>query len=138
MQTIFSTLMPIRPVRIIFCACLLLLVGCTSYISRENSHLTLTEKPSDDSIKLVTIPLPVIAASPNEGVTTGALTAFLAHNRRDEVTTLLAPQVTYNKTFGVTTSLYGAFYPTPDRELLARCRIFKYNCHSIQIQSSCL
>jgi hypothetical protein len=117
MQTIFSTLLPIRPVRIIFCACLLLLVGCTSYISRENSHLTLTEKPSDDAIKLVTIPLPVIAASPNEGVTTGALTAFLAHNRRDEVTTLVAPQVTYNENFGVTTSLYGAFYPTPDRNI---------------------
>jgi hypothetical protein len=117
MQTIFSILRPIRHVRIIFCASLLLLVGCTSYISRENSHLTLTGSPSDDAIKLVTVPLSVIATSPNEGVTTGALTAFLAHNRRDEVTTLLAPQVTYNNTFGVTASLYGAFYPTPNRNI---------------------
>src|SRR6185369_7413559 len=63
---------------------------------------------------LVTVPLPVIASSPNEGITYGALTAFLAHNRREEVTTLLAPQVTYNDNFGVTTSLYGAYYPSPE------------------------
>ena len=115
MLTIFSTLRPIRHVRSILCASLLLLVGCTSYIPRENPYMTLIGNPSGDSIKLVTVPLPVIAASPNEGVTTGALSAFLAHNGQDEVTTLLAPQVTYNNTFGVTASLYGAFYPTPDR-----------------------
>ncbi|GAC1470642.1 MAG: BamA/TamA family outer membrane protein [Desulfuromonadaceae bacterium] len=93
----------------------MLLVSCTSYISRENAHLPLTGNSSDDTIKLVTIPLPVIASSPNEGITSGALTAFLAHNKRDEITTLLAPQVNYNKLFGVTASLYGAFYPTPEQ-----------------------
>lgn len=115
MQTILSILRPFRCVRTIFCASLLFLVGCTSYIPRDDSYLPLTSDSTDDTIKLVTVPLPVIAASPNEGVTTGALAAFLAHNRRDEITALLAPQVTYNDTFGVTASLYGAFYPTPDR-----------------------
>ena len=117
MQTICSTHRPIRHIRIIFCTSLLLLAGCTSYIPREDFHLPLTGNPSDDTIKLVTIPLPVIASSPNEGVTAGALTAFLAHNRREEVVTLLAPQVTYNNNFGVTASLYGAYYPTPDRNI---------------------
>ncbi|MDD2308050.1 MAG: BamA/TamA family outer membrane protein [Desulfuromonadaceae bacterium] len=117
MMTIFTTLRPIRPARNILCASLLLLVGCTSYIPRENSYLPLVGHPGDDTIKLVTVPLPVIASSPNEGVTTGALVAFLAHNRQDEVTTLLAPQVTYNNTFGATVSLYGAYYPSADRNI---------------------
>jgi hypothetical protein len=117
MQTISSTFRPIRHIQIIFCVSLLLLAGCTSYIPRENESLPLTGNPIDDTIKLVTIPLPVIASSPNEGVTAGALTAFLGHNRKEEVTTLLAPQVTYNDTFGVTASLYGAFYPNPDRNM---------------------
>jgi hypothetical protein len=117
MQTIFLIHSPIRYIFIIFCASLALLAGCTSYIPRENPNQPLTGNPFDDTIKLVTIPLPVIASSPNEGVTYGALTAFLAHNKREEVTTLLAPQVTYNDTFGVTASLYGAYYPTPDRNL---------------------
>lgn len=117
MQTIFSTFRPLRHVRIFFCASLVLLAGCTSYIPRELIHLPPTGNPADDTIKLVTLPLPVIASSPNEGVTSGALTAFLAHNRRDEIATLLAPQVTYNNNFGVTASLYGALYPTPDRNI---------------------
>ncbi len=106
---------PIRCVRTIFCASLLLLAGCTSYIPREKLYLPSTDNPAEATIKLVTIPLPVIAASPNEGITSGALTAFLAHNKDDEVTTLLAPQVTHNDNFGVTASLYGAFYLSPDR-----------------------
>ncbi len=117
MQTIYSTHRPLRYAHVIFCTGLMLLVGCTSYIPRENSYLLQTGNSADDMIKLVTVPLPVIASSPNEGVTSGALTAFLAHNKRDEITTLLAPQVTYNDTFGVTASLYGALYPTPDRNI---------------------
>jgi len=101
----------------VLCASLSLLVGCTSYIPRENSYLPLLAEPADDTIKLVTVPLPVIASSPNEGVTVGALTAFLGHNRQDEVTTLLAPQITCNNTFGVTASLYGAYYPSSDRNI---------------------
>jgi hypothetical protein len=117
MKTIFSTYRPTGHVRIILCVSLLLLAGCTSYIPRDNLHPLLTGNSSEDNIKLVTVPLPVIAASPNEGITSGVLTAFLAHNKRDEITTLLAPQVTYNDNFGVTASLYGAFYPTPDRNI---------------------
>jgi len=117
MKTIFSTIEPIRYLRVIICASLMLLVGCTSYIPRKNSHLLQTGNPADDTIKLVVVPLPVIASSPNEGITSGALTAFLAYNKRDEITTLLAPQVTYNDTFGVTASLYGAFYPTPNQNV---------------------
>lgn len=117
MQINLSITGPARHLRAILCAGLLLLAGCTSYIPREKSYLPLNGDSPEETIKLVTVPLPVIAASPNEGVTTGALTAFLAHNRRDEITTLLAPQVTYNGTFGVTASLYGAFYPAPGRNI---------------------
>ena len=95
----------------------MLLAGCTSYLPRENFHPLLTGNSSEDTIKLVFVPLPVIASSPNEGITSGALGTFLAHNKRDEITTLLAPQVTYNENFGVTASLYGALYPTPDRNI---------------------
>jgi hypothetical protein len=117
MQTLSYILTALRNRAALFCACLLLLSGCTSYIPRENQDLSQPGNPAAESIKLVTIPLPVIASSPNEGVTYGALTAFLAHNRKDEVVTLLAPQVTYNNTFGVTTSLYGAYYPTVERNM---------------------
>lgn len=96
---------------------LLLLAGCTSHIPRESLNLFPLGNDADGPIKLVTIPLPVIASSPNEGITSGGLTAFLAHNSHDEVTALLAPQVTYNSTFGVTGSLYGAFYPAADRNV---------------------
>ncbi|MDD2582408.1 MAG: BamA/TamA family outer membrane protein [Desulfuromonadaceae bacterium] len=109
-----STFSPIRAARIVLGTGMLLFAGCTSYIPRENLHLQPTGDPSADAIKVVTIPLPVIASSPNEGVTAGALTAFLAHNSRDEVSTLVAPQITQNSNFGVTASLYGAFYPNPD------------------------
>lgn len=117
MQTILSISSLVRHVRTILCAGTVLLVGCTSYIPRENVYLPLTGTSGDDTIKLVTVPLPVIASSPNEGITTGALTAFLAHNKRDEVTTLVAPQLTYNDNFGITASLYGALYPTPERNI---------------------
>lgn len=114
---------------------LLLLSGCTSFVPRDDlfypvvtqecaEHaeavtkaisFPVATKKCGDNIKVVTIPLPVIASSPNEGVTGGALTAFLVHNDRDEVSTLVAPQVNYNPNFGTTFSLYGAFYPTASR-----------------------
>ncbi|MFZ2951198.1 MAG: hypothetical protein WA003_17110, partial [Desulfuromonadaceae bacterium] len=78
MQITFSIPGPIRLLRFILCAALLL-AGCTSYIPREKSYLPLNGDSPEEAIKVVTIPLPVIAASPNEGVTTGALTAFLVH-----------------------------------------------------------
>jgi hypothetical protein len=106
----------LRYIQLLF-STVLLLAGCTSYIPRDQTYQPLSATSSEENIKLVSIPLPVIAASPNEGVTAGVLTAFLAHNRADEIATLLAPQITYNDTFGITASLYGAFYPTPDRNI---------------------
>jgi outer membrane protein assembly factor BamA len=73
----------------------------------------ITNETFDDPAKLVTIPLPIIATSPNEGLTLGALAAFLLHNAKDEVSTLSAAQVNYNNNFGTTFTLYGAFFPSP-------------------------
>ncbi len=90
------------------------LSACTSMVPRKDLPYPLTNQESGDPVKVVSIPLPVIASSPNEGVTSGALTAFLIHDKHDEINTLLAPQVNYNTNFGTTATLYGAFYPTPD------------------------
>lgn len=89
--------------------------GCTSHIPR--SRLPFSCEACGDEVKVVTIPLPVIASSPNEGITAGALAAFLVHNKNDEITSLVTPQVNYNDNFGVSTSLYGAFYPGPERNI---------------------
>ncbi len=94
---------------------LFLLTGCTSFIPHDRLPYPLTNETYGTEVKVVTIPLPVIASSPNEGITAGALTAFLLHDRNDNISTLLAPQVNYNKNFGVTGTFYGAFYPSPDR-----------------------
>jgi len=94
-----------------------LLGGCTSYVPREKIPGVFAPYTSATPVKVVSIPLPVIASSPNEGITAGALTAFLFHNKNDEINALLAPQVNHNTNFGVTTTLYGAFYPTPDRNV---------------------
>jgi len=110
---VFSSLL--RPACLTL-ACSLLLAGCTSYIQRDKLPFPLTSEEGD-SAKVVIVPLPVIASSPNEGVTSGALTAFLIHNKRDEINTLLAPQVNHNPNFGITASLYAAFYPTSDRNV---------------------
>lgn len=116
MQILFSIFIALS-IRIFLLVNMLFLFGCTSYISRDSLYFPKAENSADSKIKLVTIPLPVIASSPNEGITGGVLTAFLAHNSRDEVTTLLAPQITYNENFGVTGSLYGAYYPVPERNI---------------------
>jgi outer membrane protein assembly factor BamA len=85
-------------------------------VPRKNLPYPLTTDRFRDPVKVVTIPLPVIAASPNEGVSYGGLTAFLLHNGDDEVDTLVAPQLNYNENFGVTGTVYGTFYVSPDRE----------------------
>ncbi|HYQ92478.1 MAG TPA: BamA/TamA family outer membrane protein, partial [Candidatus Competibacteraceae bacterium] len=94
---------------------LLGLAACTSMVPREDLPYPLTNEQFGDTVKVVTVPLPAIGASPNEGVSGGALTAFLLHNSKDEVSTLLAPQVNYNRNFGVTSSVYGAFHPSTER-----------------------
>jgi hypothetical protein len=92
-----------------------LMAGCTSVIQRDSLPYPLTNASFDKEVKVVSIPLPVIASSPNEGITVGALSAFLLHDKDDNISTLIAPQVNFNKNFGVTSTLYTAFYPTPDR-----------------------
>ncbi len=87
--------------------------GCTKYVARDDVPPPLANESFGEQVKVVMVPLPVIATSPNEGPMLGALTAFLLHNAKDEVSTLLAPQVNYNKNFGVTATLYGALYPEP-------------------------
>ncbi len=84
-------------------------------VPKEKLPYPIINEESGEQVKLVSIPLPVIAASPNEGVTYGGLGAFLLHNKKDEVTSLLAPQINYNKNFGVSSTLYGSFYPTPEQ-----------------------
>ncbi len=96
-------------------ALLLTLSACTSMVPRKDLPYPLTDEGYGDPVKVVTIPLPAIGSSPNEGITVGGLTAFLIHNKKNEVSTLIAPQLTYNKYYSVTASLYGAFYPMPNR-----------------------
>ena len=90
------------------------LASCTYNIPRKYLPYPVSTDSFNDPAKTVAIPLPVIASSPNEGITYGGLVAFLLHNAKDEVSTLIVPQQNYNQYFGVTTTLYGAFYPTPD------------------------
>lgn len=101
-------------IKLLFLFIASILTACTSMVPREQLPYPLTNDEFGKTVKVVTVPLPVIATSPNEGITYGGLTAFLLHNNKDEVSTLLAPQVNYNQNFGVTSSLYGTFYPSPD------------------------
>lgn len=103
-----------RALSFLFFVLLSLLAGCTSYIP---ATVLPAPSPAQPYVKVVTIPLPVIATSPNEGVTYGALTAFLLHNDKDEVSYLFAPQVNRNENFGTTATLYGALYPSPVRSI---------------------
>jgi hypothetical protein len=98
-------------------AVLSLLNSCTYNVPRSYLPYPVSNDSFADPVKTVAIPLPVIASSPNEGITYGGLVAFLLHNANDEVSTLIVPQVNYNDYFGVTTTLYGAFYPTPDQTI---------------------
>jgi len=92
------------------------IVGCTTTIPRSNLPLV-TDESCGDQVKIVTVPLPVIGSSPNEGITFGALSAFLIHNQKDEVYSLLAPQVNYNKNFGLTGTLYGSVNPSAEQNI---------------------
>lgn len=74
------------------------------------------EKPAGKA-GFTAVPVPFVATTPNEGTSYGALAAFLLYNRQGEITKLVAPQVNYNRNFGYTGTLYGAFYPKPERQL---------------------
>ena len=97
-------------------AFLSVLSGCTTVIPRSDLPI-ITNESCGEQVKVVTVPLPVIATSPNEGITAGALSAFLIHNQKDEVYSLLAPQINHNKNFGFTGTLYGSVNPTADQNI---------------------
>jgi hypothetical protein len=92
------------------------LTACTNLVPRQQLPL-ITDESCGEQVKVVSIPLPVVANSPNEGITHGALTAFLIHNQNDEVYSLLAPQLNYNQNFGLTGTLYGAINPSRQRSV---------------------
>ncbi len=89
--------------------------ACTTMVPRKHLPYPLTNERFADPTKVVTVPLPVIKTDPNEGITLGALSAFLLHDKQDEISTMIVPQLNYNENFGVTPSLYGAFFPLPER-----------------------
>lgn len=101
--------------RLLLPGLLLGLTACTSSVPRQKLPSCIMGPGFGDPVKVVTVPLPAIATDPNEGVTVGVLTAFLLHDSKDEVSTLLAPQVNYNRNSGVTASVYGEFHPLPTR-----------------------
>jgi hypothetical protein len=90
--------------------------ACTSMVPQKYLPYPLTNETFEDPVKIVTIPLPVIKTDPNEGLSLGALSALLLHNGKDEIGTMVVPQVNYNQNFGTTVSLFGAFYPAPGRQ----------------------
>jgi outer membrane protein assembly factor BamA len=94
----------------------LTLTACTFSVPRTYTPYPLTNETFDDPVKVVNIPLPVIKTDPNEGLSLGALSAFLLHNRKDEIGTMVVPQMNYNENFGITASIFGAFYPKPGRQ----------------------
>ena len=63
----------------------LTLTACTTMVKREYLPYPLANEDVGEEAKVITIPLPVIASSPNEGITAGALSAFLVHDKRDEI-----------------------------------------------------
>lgn len=89
--------------------------ACTSSVPQRYLPYPLTNERFDDPVKVVNIPLPVIKTDPNEGISLGALSAVLLHNRKDEIGTMVVPQVNYNDNLGTTASIFGAFYPAPGR-----------------------
>ena len=98
----------------------LLTTACTTMVPQKYLPYPLTNESFDDPVKVVAIPLPVIKTDPNEGVSLGALSAFLLHNRKDEIGTMVVPQINHNDHFGTTVSLFGAFYPEPGRRWEAK------------------
>jgi hypothetical protein len=89
--------------------------ACTTMVPQRYLPAPVTNETFADPVKVVTIPLPVIKTDPNEGVSLGALAALLLHNRKDEIGTMIVPQVNYNEHFGTTLTLFGAFYPERGR-----------------------
>ncbi len=86
-------------------------VSCTTMMPRKDLPFPLTNESYGDPVKTVTIPLPAVSTDPNEGLTSGVLGAVLIYDKKGDVRTLFAPQLNYNKFYGITETFYGAFYP---------------------------
>ncbi|MDA8170439.1 MAG: BamA/TamA family outer membrane protein [Nitrospiraceae bacterium] len=99
----------------IFSFALLCAVSCTAMVPRKDLPAPLTNKSYGDPVKVVTIPLPAISTNPNEGITWGVLAAALIYDKEGGARTLLAPQLNYNRHYGITETLYGALYPEAGR-----------------------
>lgn len=66
--------------------------------------------------KMSFIPLPMIDTDPNAGGTFGFLPVFMFLNQKDEVTSLIAPDLTYNETTGLSGTFRYFGYPGEDRQ----------------------
>lgn len=66
--------------------------------------------------KMSFIPLPVIDTDPNAGGTFGFLPVFMFLNEKDEVTSMIAPDLTYNETTGLSGTFRYLGYPSEDRQ----------------------
>ncbi len=141
MPTDYSTILKhckCSPVLLLL-AMLLVSTGCTTHVSRSKLPL-ITDDSCPEEVKVVSVPLPVVATSPNEGITFGALTAFLIHNKKDEVHSLIAPQINQNKYYGTSGSVYAAFNPSLERSIelnLAQSATINYD-YETRIRQSAL
>jgi ceramide glucosyltransferase len=83
----------VLPVATLFCP-VIVVAGCTVMVPKSYLPPPLATEKAPDPVKVVAIPLPAIATTSNEGVTYGALNPFLIHDNNDEVTAVIAPQLT--------------------------------------------
>lgn len=65
------------------------------------------------------IPIPEIATDPNSGVTYGVLAAMLFTNDKNEITNILAPDITSNSTLGPGGTFRYLGYPSADEQYYA-------------------
>ena len=75
------------------------------------------DKPPATHKEFTDAPVPFVSTTPNEGTSYGFLTAIMKYNKENQVSTLLAPQYNYNKNFGLTMTLYGAYYPKLNQQV---------------------
>jgi len=91
----------------------LVLGACSFMVPKDKLPWPLTNDTFGDQVKVASVPLPIIASNPNEGIKYGGLNAFMLHNAKDELSTLVVPRFNYNEYFGTTVALYAAFFPSP-------------------------
>lgn len=62
------------------------------------------------------IPVPEIATDPNQGTTTGVLPVFLFNNDHHQISTILAPDITYNTNMGAGGTFRYLAYPSENTQ----------------------